>query len=217
MARSHRMVYQQGDHICTLFSSPQEQLIAAIEYIQGGLGRGERCLYICCEHSVRKFRAALRKAGIDVAREVKRGALQIVTKEQAHLKGGRFEVDAMISMLEAAVKDALDAGFDGLCAAGDMTWVLEEAPGTEHLAQYEAKLNDFYASHRALGLCQYSRKSLPAAMLDHGIATHRYIRMDDAILLENPFYEDPEAAARRTADEKGVTEKLHAIDQRRSA
>lgn len=62
------MVYQQGDHICTLFSSPEEQLNADIEYIKGGLSRGERCLYVCCEHSVRDFRAALRKAGIDVWR-----------------------------------------------------------------------------------------------------------------------------------------------------
>ena len=214
MAASHRMVYQQGDHICTLFSSPAEQLTAAIEYIQGGLARGERCLYVCCEHSVRKFRAALRKAGIDVAREEKRGALVIVTKEQVHLKGGRFEVDAMISLLEAAVRDALDAGFAGLCAAGDMTWVLEGAPGTERLAEYESRLNAFYESHRALGLCQYNRNTLPPAVLDHCMATHRYVRMEGSILLENPFYEQPEKASHRSANEEGVAEKLRYFDGR---
>jgi len=33
MNRSPRLVYQQGDHVCTLFSSREEQVTAAIDYI----------------------------------------------------------------------------------------------------------------------------------------------------------------------------------------
>src|SRR5689334_5937658 len=73
----------------------------------------------------------------------------------------------MIHMLHAAVKDALDAGFAGLCAAGDMSWLLDEADGSERIAEYEARLNEFYPSSRALGLCLYNRNRLPAATLDH--------------------------------------------------
>jgi hypothetical protein len=208
MASSRRIVYQQGDHVCTLFSSPEEQLSAAIEYIKGGLARGERCLYVCGEHSIRDFRLALRKAGIDVSAEEKRGALVTVTKESAHLKGGSFDPDKMISLLHAAVKDALDAGFTGLCAAGDMSWVLDGAPGSERLVEYEARLNDFYQSNRALGLCQYNRNALPAAILDHCMATHAYVRIEGPILLENPFYEVPQEAMHRKANAEAVPEKL---------
>src|SRR5581483_2120311 len=135
MTLSHRIVYQQGDHVCTLYSSVEEQLSAAIEYIKGGLARGERCLYVCGEHSVPQFRAALRRAGVDVIAEEKRGALVLITKESGHLKGGSFDPDAMISLLHAAVKDALEAGFSGLAAAGDMNWILDEAPGTERAVE----------------------------------------------------------------------------------
>ncbi len=38
--------------------------------------------------------------------------------------------DKMITMLYGAVKDALDAGFAGLCAAGDMSWLPDEAEGS---------------------------------------------------------------------------------------
>ncbi len=199
MAQSRRIVYQQGDHVCTLFSSPEEQLTAAIEYIKGGLARGERCLYVCGEHSVREFTAALRSAGINVTAEEKRGALVIVTKESAHLKGGSFDPDKMISLLHVALKDALDSGFAGLCAAGDMSWVLDGAPGSERLAEYEARLNDFYQSNKALGLCQYNRNTLPSNVLDHCMATHAYVRIEGPILLENPFYEAPATAMHRTA------------------
>jgi len=60
------MQYQQGDHVCTLYSTRDEQLHAAIDYLRGGLARGERCLYVCCEHTPDEFRAGLRDAGIDV-------------------------------------------------------------------------------------------------------------------------------------------------------
>jgi hypothetical protein len=208
MSRAPRVVYQQGDHVCTLFSSPEEQLSAAIEYIQQGLGRNERCLYVCGEQTPDQFRAALGQAGIDVAREEARGALVLLTKETGHLAGGTFNASRMISMLQAAVENALKDGFEGLCAAGDMTWLLDDAPGSDEIAEYEALLNHFYSNNRALGLCQYNRRKLPAKILDHGIATHPTVRIAGPILLTNPFYESPEVARSRSADVEGVTAKL---------
>lgn len=197
---SRRLVYQQGDHICTIYTSAEEQLAAAIEYVKAGLQRGERCLYVCGEHTPEQFHAALETAGVDVKKEEKRGALVLITKHEGHLQGGCFDANRMIHLLDQAVNDALAAGFNGLCAAGDMGWVLDQAPGTEHLAEYESRLNDFYANHRALGLCQYSR-NLPEHILDHCIATHPVIRIDGPIALENPFYEPPRRAIGRAAAE----------------
>jgi hypothetical protein len=215
---SRRLVYQQGDHICTLYTSPEEQLKAAVEYIKAGLGRGERCLYVCGEHAPEQLRAALQGAGVDVKSEEERGALILITKSDAHLKGGRFAADKMISLLHQAVGDALDAGFNGLCAAGDMAWVMDQAPGTEELAEYESRLNDFYAKNRALGLCQYSRTTLPYQFLDHCIATHRVIRMEGSIALENPFYEEPSIAiGRKAATEPNVRNKITQIFAQTSA
>lgn len=202
------MQYQQGDHVCTLYSNRDEQLTAAIEYIRGGLSRGERCLYVCCEHTPDEFRDGLRSAGIDVDTEEARGALLLITKREAHLKGGSFDPDKMIHMLHGAVKDALDAGFQGLCAAGDMSWLLDEANGSERIAEYEARLNAFYPSSRALGLCLYNRNRLPTDTLDHSLATHPHVRIEGNILLDNPFYEAPETAASRKPDGSGLLAKL---------
>ena len=202
------MQYQQGDHVCTLYSNRDEQLAAATDYIRGGLGRGERCLYVCCEHSPDEFRDGLRQAGINVDAEEARGALLLLTKHDGHLKGGCFDPDKMINLLHVAVKDALDAGFAGLCAAGDMSWLLDEAAGSERIAEYEARLNDFYPSSRSLGLCLYNRNRLPHATLDHSLATHPHVRLDGNILLHNPFYEAPEEAAVRQSDSGAIAKKL---------
>jgi hypothetical protein len=208
MTTSPRLQYQQGDHVCTLYSTRDEQMAAAVAYIRGGLARGERCLYVVCEHSPDEFREGLRAAGIDVEKEEGRGALLLLTKHDGHLNGGCFDPDKMIHMLHAAVKDALDAGFAGLCAAGDMSWLLDEAQGSERIAEYEARLNEFYPSSRALGLCLYNRTKLPAATLDHSLATHPHVRIEEDILLSNPFYERPDEAARRRSDGSAIARKL---------
>ena len=203
-----RMQYRQGDHVCTLYSNRDEQLAAATEYIRGGLERGERCLYIVGEHTPDQFREGLRASGIDVDAEEARGALLLLTKHEGHLQGGNFDPDRMISLLRDAVKDALDSGFAGLSAAGDMTWLLDEADGSERIAEYEARLNQFYPSSRALGLCQYNANRLPPETLDHGIATHPHIRIGGNILLDNPFYEPVEQAVSRSADSGAAQSKL---------
>ena len=218
MSDSRRIVYQQGDHVCALYSTAEEQLNVAVDYIHGGLERGERCLYICGEHSVPEFREALKRSGIDVEREEARGALILNTKHEAHLQGGIFDPDRMIPLLHRAVQDALDAGFTGLCAGGDMSWVLDEAPGSNRLPEYEARLNEFYRSNKALGLCLYNRNSLPSHVVDHSVATHRHIHLEGPILLENPFYElDDRAMYRDAAAPEIVAEKLDILEATRIA
>jgi hypothetical protein len=213
MSKDLRIVYQQGDHVCTLFNSPDEQLAAAVEYVRQGLDRNERCMYVCGEQTPDEFREALSVAGIDVAGAEAVGALVLLTKETGHLKGGSFDASRMIGMLSKAVEDAINDGFAGLCAAGDMTWLLDGAPGSEELAEYEARLNHFYQNNRAMGLCQYNRRRLPATFLDHGIATHRMIRIEGPILMVNPYYEVAETAMHRKANVDGLDTR---VDQLRA-
>ena len=120
----------------------------------------------------------------------------------------------MIDMLRGAVKDALDAGFAGLCAAGDMNWLLDEAPGSHEIVEYEALLTYFFGdpNNKALGLCQYNRKTLPPQILDTCLATHRLIRVAGPVILENPFYELPALAISQPHDGEDVDLKLAHIE-----
>jgi len=93
-----------------------------------------------------------------------------------------------------------------------MTWLLDEAPGSHEIVEYEALLNHFYSSNRALGLCQYNRNRLPAKVLDTCLATHRHIRVEGPMILENPFYELSEDAMTIPRDGDGVDDRIAQID-----
>ena len=213
--RTPRVVYQQCDHVCTLYNSEEERLSAAIQYIRDGLAWHERCVYVCGDQHADGFRAALKSAGIDVAAEEARGAVVLLAKGDAHLKSGTFDPARTIAALDAAVQDALNSGFTGLRAAADMTWLLDHAPGSERLAEYEARLNHVCSNNRVIVLCQYDRRALPAAALDHCLATHPWVRMEGPILLTNPFDELPEDVISRVPAPADVEQKLGHLEAAR--
>lgn len=209
---------EQGDHVCALYSDQEEQLALALDYVSGGLDRGERCLYICGERSVSEFRDALKSSGIDVEREESRGTLTLRSSRDGYLPGGVFDPDEMIGFLDQIVQEALDSGYSGLCSAGDMTWLVDHPAGAERLAEYEVRLNEFVRSHMAHIRCFYNRRTLPASCIDDALATHRYLLMPGALLMENMFHEpDHQAGFRDPASPDVLSEKLDILDATRIA
>ena len=201
--------FTQGDHICALYETAEEQLAVAAHYLADGLRRRERCDYVGPSPAgLTRFRAALAAEGIDADAAVKKGALIMATTDSAHLDGGRFESERMLRMLNDAVEAALNAGFVGLRTCGDMSWLLGEPEGAEQVVEYEALLNEFFRGVRALGMCQYDRARLPPHLVDHALATHGSVTVGRHHT-HNPFYEPPAVAVRRIAQTGLVSSKIN--------
>ena len=153
-----------------------------------GLRSRERCLYSATSAAeLDHFRHALRQIGVEALTEEERGALLMVTCEETHLAGGTFDSERMLRMLNDGVESALNAGFVGLRACGDMSWLVEHPAGAEQCLEYEAILNSFFRGLRALGMCQYNRARLPPTTLDGALATHPTVTVGGGVTT-NMFY-----------------------------
>ena len=206
--------FSQGAHICALYETEDEQLSIAAAYIADGLRQGERCLFVARLTAVlSRFRTALRRRGIDAQKMLASGALMEGTNAEAHLAEGRFDSERMLRFLNEAVEAALDAGFKGLRTCGDMSWLLDEAEGSERVVEYEALLNQFFQGMRAAGMCLYNRARLPAGLIDHAIATHSSVSIDGRHR-PNPFYELPAVAMKRAAQPEKVSWKIGELRRR---
>jgi two-component system, sensor histidine kinase PdtaS len=188
--------YKTGDHVCVLFETEAERLSVAVTYLAEGFARGERCFYVGeSQAALEQFRAALAASGIDAAAMIDRGALVEATKSEAHLIDGRFDSERMLRMLDQAVESALNDGFAGIRTCGDMSWLLDEAPGSSQVVEYEALLNQFFQNSRAVGMCQYDCRRMPPGLLDRALTTHPSVVVDRRHK-PNPFY-DPTPLAER--------------------
>jgi hypothetical protein len=124
-------------HLCIIYEgSPASQLRGIAATTVNRLKANNRCLFLNSPAVVAGFRSYLAGAGLDVAREVEKGAL-VVSSDQSHLRSGRFDVDQMIALLTDAIDQALKDGYRGLWATGDMMWELGGEKNFEKLLEYE--------------------------------------------------------------------------------
>jgi hypothetical protein len=174
-------------------------LPALVATIRGNLDTHVRCMYINSPAMVAGLRSGLYAAGTDVERELARGSL-VLSSDNSHLVDGRFEVDPMIDMLEAAVQTAVADGYAGLFATGDMTWEFGPEKEFSKLLQYEWRLEQLFHKHAALsGICQYHRDLLPREAVREGLVSHANLFINETISRLNPHYVLAQAPNERTA------------------
>jgi len=179
-------------HKCLIYDGhPSEQLPVIIPLLINGLRENRRCLYLGNPEMVKMVDSALEEKGVDITREIERGAL-ILSSDRDHLQGGKFDPQAMIAMLRNLIDDAVHDGFQGLCATGDMMWELGTESNFERLLEYEALLEQVFREKPLQGICQYHRNTVPEKAVRDALLTHRSTYIGEVLNQDNLFYVPPE-------------------------
>ncbi len=178
------------DHLCLIYETPEQQSASAIPFIQIGLERGEKCLYIADENTSAGLADAMRSRGVDVDTALESGNLALVDKGQAYLQHGHFDPDEMLGFLADAIRETKATGFPALRFAGEMTWALGKDPGTERLIEYEVRLNDLLRKSDALCICQYNRRRFSAEIILQVLRSHNIVIYGGHVCT-NPYFVPP--------------------------
>jgi hypothetical protein len=181
-------------HQCLIYNgSPTPHLPGLSKLIRQKLAENYRCLYLNSPAMVTGMRSSLVAGGIDVTNEVAKGSLML-SSDDAHLVDGRFDIDRMLGMLESALDQALNDGFAGLWATGDMSAEFGPERNFSKLLDYEWRLEEFLLAHPALcGICQYHADTLPGEVLRHGLLTHPSLYINETLSRINPYYVERES------------------------
>jgi PAS domain S-box-containing protein len=180
-----------GDHLCCIYETEAEHRAVLTPFLRQGLERGEKVLYVVDEHTAEAILDYLRDDGFGVEQYLESGQLSILSHDEAYTRGGSFDPDAMIALLEAETERALSEGYTALRVTGEMCWALRGLPGSERLIEYEAKLNQFFPGRRCLAICQYDRRRFDPEVLLDVLRTHPMAVMGTE-LLDNFYYVPPE-------------------------
>lgn len=176
-------------HQCMIYEgSPVKHLPGIAWLLAQKLNSNVRCLYLNSPAMVAGVRSYLAAAGINVAGEAEKGSL-VLSSDESHLVNGRFDVDRMIVLLEDAIDKALDDGYDGLFATGDMTWEFGPEKNFAKLKEYEERLEQVFQARPELqGICQYHTQTLPPDIAEIGLRTHRACYINQTLSLMNQHY-----------------------------
>lgn len=184
-------------HKCLIYDGdPAEQLPVVVPFLIDGLRHNWRCLYLGSPQFIDLIESELVARGVDSIAENQRGALVYSTDR---LEGG-FEPRAMVDMLAGQIDDAVRAGFQGLCATGDMAWELCSEENFERLLEYEALLEKLFREKPFRGICLYRSSAVPPHALQDALLAHRSLYLVNQLNRDNFFYMPPEVLLSREQD-----------------
>lgn len=191
VCRRHQCFLHEGASPCQLSS------LAVV--IRARLEENYRCLYFDSPAVIAGMRPHLESAGIEIERQVNRKRLLLLS-DRGHLNRGHFDPDRMMHCLEDAYEQALDDGYEGLWASGDMNWEMGPRMDYSRLLEYERRLENFFRSHpRMSGICQYHVGKLPREAVRHGLLTHQSVFVSENLSMENPYFLEPQTYPRTAA------------------
>ncbi len=175
-------------HQCLIYEgSPSKKLGLLASIIQRKLEEGYRCLYLNSAPMVAGMGSTLASIGIDVVAEIEKGRLVLSSDPVSSGKG--FDIDVMLEKLEDSLNQAIQEGYKGLWASGDMTWEFGATQDFSKLMEYECKLEELFHKRKELcGICQYHKDTLPPDALRQSLLMHPNLVINETLTLINPHY-----------------------------
>jgi len=185
--RGLEMTELSAGHLCALHQSDEQGFAVLRAFLEEGLERGEKVIYIADQHTTKPVIAQLERNGICLQPYLTTGQMDVFTVFQSFLRKDVFEPARMASWLDREAQRARAEGYHSTRIAAEMTWVLRGAAGSERLIDYEAELNELVHSGVCSILCLYDTRRFSPAVLQYVFTSHPAVVLGTAVH-RNSYY-----------------------------
>lgn len=181
--------HDSSDHLALICESREQRFEAVVPFIEQGLARDERCLYVADTHDRDEVLAALRAGGIDVDRAVAEDALRVRSTANASPPNGAFDPDEAIEFYADAIETAL-AEYESPRVTLETGWIASSDAPVDEAVAYETRVTELIRDTDAVTLCQYDRNLVSDDVLSAVIETHPIVVYERTIA-GNVYYTPP--------------------------
>jgi hypothetical protein len=188
-------------HACAFFHTDDQFYKVLLPFIREGFDAGDRAVHIVDPAKRERHVQALAAAGIDAKRSHDTRQLEVRRWEEAYLREGCFDQDAMLALIQEVLEEGRRHKFPMTRLVANMEWALEDRPGVSDLVEYESRLNFILPRYDDTVVCTYDLGKFSASAVMDILRTHPMVVVGE-VMQENPFYTPPdvllpELAARR--------------------
>jgi hypothetical protein len=197
MMQRNRVVHLAGStlaclcHACAFFHSREEEERVLLPFLKEGMQAGDRFFHVLQNDYQPARRRSLEDGGIDLAMAERTGQVEFRPWEEAYLRGGQFDQDAMLDLIQQVLSTGKQQGFGLTRLWANMEWALEDLPGVHNIVKYETRLNYILPKYDDVVVCTYDLSRFSAAVVMDILRTHPEVIIGET-LQKNPFYVDPD-------------------------
>jgi hypothetical protein len=180
-----------GDHICALYSGPDELERTLAPYLSAGLAAGDKC--VCIVEATGRP-ALLEEVGsrVDLDACLASGQLELLTAAESYLRRGVFSADEMLEFWRDSLDRSLHHdGFAFASTSGDTSGLVDLIGDFDEFAVYESRLNRLAAEYPHTVLCLYDVRLVGGGIILDLLRTHPKLLLD-GLVIENPHYLTPD-------------------------
>ncbi len=160
-----------GTHICQLYKTQEDIYQIAVPFFKQGLSENEACIWVLPDSWM--IKEAVGRLGDCVPRlgeYFSTGQLSILNHSEWYKNGDSFSVINNMDRWAQAESGALEAGFEGLRAAGTMDPLPEKY--WRELIDYETVIDTAIRKRKMIALCSYAVSGLDISQIVEVISSH---------------------------------------------
>jgi len=196
MANDHSLQCSGGvlgrhRHICAFFNSTDEEHRVLRSFLKDGFDQGERAFHIVDPELREDHLKRLAEAGIDVQKGMDSGQLEVLPWQDAYLREGKFDQNAMLALMEEVLRSGAAIGYPLTRLLAHMEWALLDKADVNDLLEYETRLNHMLPKYNDPVICTYDLSKFGASLAMDIMRTHPVVIIG-GVLQENPFFVPPD-------------------------
>jgi DcmR-like sensory protein len=184
-------------HVCAFFHNADEQYRILLPFIKEGFECGDRAFHVLNSNWREEHFRRLESAGIAVAATRHPRQLEVATVEEAFLRGGRFNADATLVLIQEVLNTGAILGFPLTRFIAQVAErILEDGSNADEWIKCEARLNYILPRYNDPLICVYDLAKLRGAVVIDVLRTHPMVVIG-GLLQENPFFVPPDEFLRQ--------------------
>jgi len=182
---------ERSRHVCAFFRTADEHYSVLLPFMKEGIERGELAFHLVNPALRQDHLRRLEWAGIDLDAAERSGQLEVRVWQEACLRGGHFDQDAMLALIQEILDSGKARGFPLTRWVAQMEWALEDRPGLDSFVEFETRVNYLQPRYDDPLICAYDLTKFGAGIVMDVLRTHPMVIVG-GILQENPFFVPPD-------------------------
>lgn len=167
-------------HCCSLYRNKNEHWQMLQSHLLQHLEQNTVTVYLY-DGDVSRIEAWLTKAGYNVPALQAQGILRLIPADSMYLAEGNFQVERTLNFWKDIIGNCETMGTKRLFITGEMNWASKDAPGSEHLIDYESALDSIVSEYNWITiLCQYDLNAFSATTIVDTLSMHTSVKLKNS-------------------------------------